>query len=121
MTTPPIGGTGGTNTQNTPSTPTTNSQIYTALHIIQGSLQSPITKKARFVSCNVPECKKKISSTQAIYSRCRCDGIFCPTHKLKHDCDFKYLEEQQAKLTAAMLNNQTKKHSVHHNNDFNLL
>lgn len=38
--------------------------------------------------CNV--CKSKISIVDSIMCKCRCNNLFCKSHRLDHNCSFDY-------------------------------
>ncbi len=53
--------------------------------------------KQKQIICAHIECNKKINLTQQIIGKCRCNNIYCTTHRLPeaHDCSYNYFIEKE--------------------------
>jgi len=48
------------------------------------------------VKCSV--CKKKIPILMVDVYTCKCKNIYCPQHKLDHNCSWNFFEENQNRI-----------------------
>ena len=49
------------------------------------------------IICSHIDCKKKITLTQQIMGKCRCNNIYCIQHRIpeSHDCSFNYTMDKE--------------------------
>jgi hypothetical protein len=43
--------------------------------------------------CNFEGCKKKLNLVQQTVGLCKCNKMFCPIHRLNHNCTYDYKGE----------------------------
>lgn len=53
------------------------------------------------VRCSFGECNKKLSITDKLIGKCKCDNIFCNSHRIpeEHVCSFDWYTHGKQKLT----------------------
>lgn len=75
----------------------------------------PTSIKQKKITCDFAGCRKKISTIEALFSKCTCEKTFCSSHRFfkDHGCTFNYHEREKERLKQQLLGNSSNNSRRH--------